>query len=75
MLREGELAHPNQSGALLVRFTCLNATGVRLTSKECSISASPFNGEEWVAGKDPHGNNVRVKKVINLCLLYTSRCV
>jgi hypothetical protein len=66
VLREGELAHPNQSGALLVRFTCLNATGVRLTSKECSISASPFNGEEWVAGKDPHGNNVRVKKVINL---------
>jgi hypothetical protein len=66
VLRERELLHPNQPGALLVRFTCLNATGARLTSTECSISASPFNGEEWVESKDSHGNNIRVKKVINL---------
>jgi hypothetical protein len=66
VLRDRELAHPNQSGALLVRFTCLNATGARLTSTECSLSAAPFNGEQWVDGKDPRGNNVRIKKVIDL---------
>jgi hypothetical protein len=66
VLRDREMPHPNQSGALLVRFACLNATGARLTSTECSISASPFNGEEWAESKDSHGNNIRVKRVVNL---------
>ena len=64
MLREW--ANPNRPGALLVRFTCLNATGARLTSTACSLSASLFTGEQWVDSKDSHGNNIRIKKVINL---------
>ena len=61
-----EWANPNQSGALLVRFSCLNATGARLTSTACSLSASAFTGEEWVDSKDAHGKNIKIKKVINL---------
>ena len=54
------------SAPLLVRFACLNATGARLTSKECAISASPYTREEWVDGRDPHGNAIRIRKVLNL---------
>jgi hypothetical protein len=51
---------------LLVRFACLNATGARLTSKKCAISASPYSREEWVDGRDPHGRAIRIRKVLNL---------
>jgi hypothetical protein len=51
---------------LLVRFACLNATGARLTSKECAISASPYSREEWVDSRDPHGNAIRIRKMLNL---------
>jgi hypothetical protein len=58
-------APAQQTGPLLVRFTCLNATGARLTSKECSLQASPYNTEVWEEGKDAHGNAIRIKKIVN----------
>jgi hypothetical protein len=58
-------APAQQTGPMLVRFTCLNATGARLTSKECALSASPYNTEVWEEGKDPHGNAIRIKKIVN----------
>jgi hypothetical protein len=54
------------STPMLVRFACLNATGARLTSKECTITASPYSKDEWVDSKDPHGNAIRIRKVLNL---------
>jgi hypothetical protein len=56
--------NPNQ-GPQIVRFTCLNATGARLTSKECTLSASPYNTEVWEDGKDAHGNAIRIRRVVN----------
>jgi hypothetical protein len=58
-------APAQQTGPLLVRFTCLNATGARLTSKECAIQASPYNTEVWEDGRDAHGNAIRIKKIVN----------
>jgi hypothetical protein len=57
--------NPNQAGPPLVRFTCLNATGARFTSKECTLAASPQNTETWEDGRDAHGNAIRIRRVVN----------
>lgn len=58
--------HADKSVPELVQFVCQNATGARLTSKGCSLSASPCNLEVLIDDKDAHGNAVQIRRMAHL---------
>jgi hypothetical protein len=64
--RGDNFVRAGNSAPQVVRFVCLNATGARLTSKECSLSAATCNMEVIVEDKDPSGKIVQNRRMANL---------
>ena len=58
--------HADRSMPDLVQFFCQNATGARLTSKGCNLTASPCNMDVTVDDRDGNGKPILTHRMAHL---------